>query len=590
MWSPDMRERLLTRHFLQRFLENDLVSPDSDRHDVLALVFSVLLASTLFITVALSLKFMFMPLQSPGRTAILAVDDRMFFLTCSMIVMALVAVASWDALSLDPRDSSILGPLPVAHGVIVRAKLRAVALFAAGFALAVTAMPTVLHPPLMVTKLSIGLFAGLLLILIHFVIAVAAGLFGFTAIVAVRETLRACAGRHFARLSGIVQAVLIVALVTAFLLMPAIVFNAARSAATPGSAVTLLPPFWFLGAHETLAGGLVDGLPREELPAAVQRMEQRATADYRAAIPAFRGLAVRASIAFAATMILAVSVYSWNSRRLPFPPVASRADQYAGSGVLARLVASTLARTPASRAGFFFTVHCLIRSAPHRLVMAGCTAVALALAVATFQDAMGDRFDPRAPRMTGFGTQTLVLAILLAGFGHALRLPADIRANRLFHLAWLGQKERYIDGVHRAALLIVVLPALLALFPAHALLFGMPTAAAHMLTGLLFGIVVVEAFAANPRILPFANSYVRAPDLNTKGPVIGIASLFGISIFTSLEHSALGDRQSALIFWLVLTLLFAALRYQRRRRGRGEVVDVPDVYPPEMARLDLTAS
>jgi hypothetical protein len=585
-----MREQLLTRHFLQRFLENDLVSPDSDRHDVLALVFSILLASTLFITVALSLKFMFMPLQSPGRTAMLAADDRMFFLTCSMIVMALVAVASWDALSLDPRDSSILGPLPVAHGVIVRAKLRAVALFAAGFALAVTAMPTVLHPPLMVAKLPIGLLAGLLLIPIHFVVAVAAGLFGFTTMVAVRETLRAVSGRHFARLSGIVQAVLIVALVTAFLLMPAVVFNTARSAATPGSSITLLPPFWFLGAHETLAGGLVDGLLREELPPAVQRAEERATADYRAAIPSFRGLAVRASIAFPAMMILALSVYSWNSRRLPFPPVASRADQYAGSGLAARLVAGTLARTPASRAGFFFTLHCLVRSAPHRLVMAGCTAVALALAVATFQDAMGDRFDPRAPRLSGFNTQALVLAILLAGFGHVLRLPADIRANRLFHLAWLGQKERYIDGVSRAALLIVVIPALLALFPAQALLFGMPMAAGHMVTGLLFGIAVVEAFAANPRILPFANSYVRAPDLNTKGPVIGIASLLGVSIFSGLEQSALGDPRSALVFWLGLALLFAAFRYQRRRRGRGEAVEVPDVYPSEMARLDLTSA
>ena len=585
-----MREQLLTRHFLQRFVENDLVSPDSDRHDVLALVFSILLTSTLFITVALSLKFMFMPLQSPGRTAMLAADDRMFFLTGSMIVMALVAVASWDALSLDPRDSSILGPLPVGHGVIVRAKLRAVALFAAGFALAVTAMPTILHPPLMVAKLPIRLFAGLLLIPIHFVVAVAAGLFGFTTIVAVRETLRACSGRHFARLSGIVQAVLIVALVTAFLLMPAVVFNTTKSATTPGGSVTLLPPFWFLGAHETLAGGLVDGLPREELPPAVQRAEQRATADYRAAMPAFRGLAVRASIAFPAMMILALSVYAWNSRRLPFPPVASRADQYAGSGLAARLVAGTLARTPASRAGFFFTVHCLVRSAPHRLVMAGCTAVALALAVATFQDTMGDRLDPRAPRMSGFTTQTLVLAILLAGFAHVLRLPADIRANRLFHLAWLGQKERYIDGVNRAALLIVVLPALLALLPAQALLFGMPMAASHMLTGLLFGIVVLEAFAANSRLLPFANSYVRAPDLNTKGPVIGIASLFGVSIFSNLEQSAVAGRQSALIFWLALVLLFAALRYRRRRRARGEAVELPDVYPSEMARLDLTSA
>lgn len=585
-----MREQLLTRHFLQRFIENDLVSPDSDRHDVLALVFSGLLASTLFITVALALKFMFMPLQSPGRTAVLAADDRLFFLTCSMIVMALVAVASWDALSLDPRDSSILGPLPVAHAVIVRAKLRAVALFAAGFALAVTAMPTLFHPPLMVAKLPIGLFAGLLLIPIHLVVSLAAGLFGFTSVVAIRETLRACSGRHFARLSGMVQAVLVVALVTAFLLMPAIVFNSTRSAADAGAKVTLLPPFWFLGAHETLAGAFVDRLPREELPRAVQRMEQQATADYRAALPAFRGLAERAAMAFVGTMALALSVYSWNSRRLPFPPVASRADQYAGPGVLARLVTHTLARTPASRAGFFFTVNSLVRSAPHRLVLAGCTAVALALATVTLQDAMGDRFDPRAPPLSGFTTQTLVLAILLAGVGHVLRLPADIRANRLFHLAWLGQKERYIDGVNRAATAIVVLPALLALFPAQTLLFGLPLASAHLLTGFLFGMVVLEAFAANPRTLPFANSYMRSPDLNTKGPVIGIASLIGISIFSKLERSALGQQGSALIFWASLAVLFGALRYQRHRRERDQVIEVPDVYPPEMARLDLTSA
>ena len=585
-----MRERLLTRHFLQRFLENDLVSPDSDRHDVIALVFSGLLASTLFITVGLALKFMFMTMQSPGRTAILAADDRLFFLTCSMIVMALVAVASWDSLSLDPRDSSILGPLPVTHRVIVRAKLRAVGMFAAGFALAVTVMPTVLHPSLMVASLPISLLAGLLLIVMHFAVSLAAGLFGFIAVLAVRETLRACSGRHFARISALVQAILIVALVTSFLLVPAIVFNSARSVSSGRPLAAALPPFWFLGLQETIAGGLVDGLPRQELPRALQRMEERSTADYRAAIPAFGALAWRGVIAFVGTMILALAAYTWNSRRLPFPPVASRADRYAGPGVLARLAALTVARAPATRAGFFLTVQCLIRSAPHRLVLAGCTAVALAFATASFQDAMGDRIDPRAPRLSGFTTQTLVLAILLAGFGHVLRLPADLRANRLFHLAWLGQKERYVDGVNRAAAVVLLAPALLALFPVQMLLFGLPLAGAHMLTGLLFGLVLIEAFAANRRMLPFANAYVRSPDLNTKGPVIVIASLIGISLFNSVERAALGERQSALIFWLTLTVLLGALRFHRRRRERGEAVEVPDVYPSEMARLDLTSA
>ena len=66
--------------------------------------------------------------------------------------------------------------------------------------------------------------------------SLAAGLFGFAAMLAVRETLRACSGRHFTRLSAIAQAVLIVALVTSFLLVPAIVGNTARAVATPGTA------------------------------------------------------------------------------------------------------------------------------------------------------------------------------------------------------------------------------------------------------------------------------------------------------------------------------------------------------------------
>ena len=50
-----MRERLLTQHFVRRFLENDLVSPDADRHEVLSLVGAGLLSSTMFITIGLAL-------------------------------------------------------------------------------------------------------------------------------------------------------------------------------------------------------------------------------------------------------------------------------------------------------------------------------------------------------------------------------------------------------------------------------------------------------------------------------------------------------------------------------------------------------
>ena len=183
-----------------------------------------------------------------------------------------------------------------------------------------------------------------MLIVIHFVVSLAAALFAFAAVLAIRETLRLVRGATSPGVGGIAQVVLIVGLVTSFLLVPAILGNTARAIAARGTAVTLLPPFWFVGAHETLAGGFVDRLPRQDLPPSVRRVEERATASYRAAVPGFHALAFRALMAFAGTLTLALSAYTWNSRRLPFPAVATRADRYTGPGGVARLIMRTLSR------------------------------------------------------------------------------------------------------------------------------------------------------------------------------------------------------------------------------------------------------
>ena len=155
-----MRERLLTQHFLQRFLENDLLSPDADHHDAIAMVCGGLLTLGLFLSVFISLKFLFMPFPSPGRTAVLAVGDRLVFVTLAMIVLAFVAVVTWDALSLDPRDTAILGPLPIERAVLARAKLRAIAILAGSFSLVASVLSSVFHPTLMVAKLPIGIDPG----------------------------------------------------------------------------------------------------------------------------------------------------------------------------------------------------------------------------------------------------------------------------------------------------------------------------------------------------------------------------------------------------------------------------------------------
>src|SRR5258708_8790657 len=115
-----MRDRLLTRLFLQRFVDNALISPDADRRQTLAVVCSALVTSGLFVTVFLSLKFLFQPFESPGHTAIVALEDRVFCVAYSMILMALLAVAAWDALALDWREPRLLGAAsPSARGCLV---------------------------------------------------------------------------------------------------------------------------------------------------------------------------------------------------------------------------------------------------------------------------------------------------------------------------------------------------------------------------------------------------------------------------------------------------------------------------------------
>jgi hypothetical protein len=71
--------------------------------------------------------------------------------------MALVAVSVWDALSLDHRDTEILGPLPLRRGVIIRAKMWALVVFAAGFAAALNGVPAMMHPVASVSRLRPGL-------------------------------------------------------------------------------------------------------------------------------------------------------------------------------------------------------------------------------------------------------------------------------------------------------------------------------------------------------------------------------------------------------------------------------------------------
>jgi hypothetical protein len=348
----------------------------------------------------------------------------------------------------------------------------------------------------------------------------------------------------------------------------------------------MLPPVWFVGLHEALAGEMVAGLPRGALPPGVAREEDRAAARYRDIAAAIRPLAWRAVAAPTASLVIAIAAFFWNSRQLPLPLVGNRAARYRGPGLFTQGVTLTLARRPATQAGFFFTLQCLFRSGPHRVVMAGCTAVSIALSTVFL--AAGGR-SPAAGLWSVpiyvFSTQTIALAVLLAGFRHVTRLPADNRANRLFRLAWVADSSRFVAGVRRGAFVGIVLPAIVLLLPPYLYLLGTRLALMHALSGCLLGAALISLTTFRTSQLPFVASYAPAPDLNTVGPVVLIGGLIGVSTFSRIERFALADIESTAIFWGILAAAVVLLAV-----GRNTQLDLAtafDVPAPGATRLDL---
>jgi hypothetical protein len=521
-----MRDRLLVRHFLWRFLEHDLVSPNSDRHGILSAVGGTLAAVSLFMAVLVAWFYQLANTMPAGFASIQSLDDRFLFSSSSMLVMALAAVAQWDALVLDARDAAVLGVLPIPRAVIVRAKFAATALFAAAVVVVWNLFPTLLRAASVPAGLGIGLAGSARMTLAHAVATVAAGMFGFLAVLGLREIVFAIVGlARFRKISAALQASLIVMLTTALLLVPG-VSGLARQWGSDGTAARMRPPSWFIGLNETLAGSVIDGLPRARPrtsrpnafnSARMLREERDATERYRALWPLYHELAIIAVAALWLVAVLTTVACLWNSRRLPSAPSASVSSHRPVGRALKWVVVHTIARTPLCQAGFFFTLQTLSRRVTHRVAMATAWAVGLALIVVA---AGGGRLATAGERgsipLAILAAQSLLLGSVLNGFRYATRVPSELPATTTFSLAWPGKAAPFIAGVKRAGWIAVAGPALVGLAVWHTAILGPRLAGLHLGVGAALSLLIIETMFLRERRLPFVNGSGSTVDVKLR--------------------------------------------------------------------------
>lgn len=564
-----MRSRLLRRHFISQFVENDL-SPDMDRHQLLALAAAGLVTVPLFATVFMSVKYLMQPLQSPGWTQVTAMGDQLTFCATSLLVSAIIATLEWDALALSPRDAMILGVLPVPHREIVNAKVQALVTFAGAFVVSLNALPTVLHPPLMVANFQANPLVLIPLILAHGVSTCMAGAFGFACIVGLREFLFLCLGEYrLSRVAGTIRSALLFSCLVLLVLVPI------RLSGRPnwmfeaqGGSVLLQPVSWFAATHGAIAGRVIDRLPTTALPERLAADEDRLRAQYRTSLPRLTRLALRGTGVLGALITLSLAMYLRNARRLQVMPERPGPGSAFNLSRMTDAVASAIARRPSVRAGFLFFVRTLIGSPPHRIYITASVAVGMALLITLAPDVRAAELArSEAVRTFEIAAQTLWLTVLVAGCRAALRTSADPRAAWTFGVAETGTLSYFRAGVRRG-MIALMLGAVGLLLPLHAAAWGMPIALMHAVNGVAVGWLLVEAACASVE-QPLVQTIPPSDGLNTVGVVLLGALVIVVLVVSRIELAALSMMGSAAAFAGVVLLTAACLRHVNEQNHRA---------------------
>lgn len=586
--------RLLTRVFVRRLVDNDLISPHADRHDGLAVLCAWIISVAVFVTFFLSIGYMAAFVQLPGPAALGALSDRFLFIAASIAVSALGALTVWHALALEPRDAAVLGPLPIAARTISRAKLTAVAVVGAALTIALNAAPSVLYPALLTLNMRGAAGSTILrLMATHAMTVGLAGLFGFSGILAIRGIVRALLGESaFRRASSALQSALVVLMVTALLLAPAVKQGDVRAWLANGAPrLPAQAPLWYLGLNEVLAGHLVAEtpvvLPPPLLPGSFPtERDTAARVIYRGLRPRFTILAYDAWLSVLIAMALALVTYVLTNRRLPDHPSAVPA----ASGLrkwTRGLGARYLRDDPEAQAGFFFALQTLARSAPHRTIVAVALAGGLTHALVVLTQGPPIPSDTHSAPLGWFGMSTFSLALLLGGVSYAVRVPADSGASWTIRMAWLGDERPYVAGVKRAAMLLAI--SLIALMlPLHVALFGVCTAVTHSLVSLLFASASLDLLYPASQILPFACNHKPIANPKLVWPTAATGLVLVTYGLAAVERSALQTTGGASALLVALgSIAVVAGGFDSVRRRDRRPIDFEGRPAPPTQRLGL---
>ena len=489
--------------------------------------------------------------------------DRMFFLLYGMLVAALVASATWEALLPDRADQEIVGSLPVRPRTLAAARLAAT-LWTAIVASAAVSLPAATflavaapsHP-------SLGFLP--VVFIAHIVATMSASVFIFVLLLVFRALLALCFGAHTSeRLATLLQLVTIAGLAEVFFFIPGVIPALVDRLAAGDPSALLIPSMPFAALYAWLVG-----------------------LDY----PALGFGALAAPLLLIAATVVVIPIYLCSARLLARRALETQPHQHAGLvSTLARLAAAALPSSPAVRSVTTFTLTTLLRSRRHRLIVTAY--LGLALAIGTLSVIAGGlrgtlTFDQPAISLLALPLVAMFFAAL--GLRAAFTVPSDVDANWVFRLSQ-PRVASAVDATVISLLLLSVVPVC-ALAALGALALGWTShAAATMATlDIVSGLALAEWALRDSRAVPF--TCARSGDAESlKSRWLGHITPLILFAFVNaaIQKAVLHSDQSAAWYAGMVIAAWVAQRLRRRFTARDVTLQFDAPPPDGIATLDLS--
>src|SRR5271155_4227880 len=239
------RFELLVRHFLNSFLNNEMVSSDGAKAHLLQIGYAIALPPLI---VAL---YLLAPYHAPiPRPYWSQVGDHYFYVTYSMVAVGAATVFEWDLFFPNVVDVFVLSSLPIGERELFRARIAAIAIFLLALIIGLNLLGIIFLPA------ASDLPSLVRHVVAHFLAITGGGVFAAAFVLAFQEIFLAVLGQHlFQKISPLLQGLFITLLLTALFLFPVISRFLHPLLESHNLAARYFPPFWFLGVYELILRG-----------------------------------------------------------------------------------------------------------------------------------------------------------------------------------------------------------------------------------------------------------------------------------------------------------------------------------------------